>query len=167
MRRTSLAGNECPTAATLDQVGDWWSMLILRDAFDGFRRFDQFQRNLGVAPNMLARRLKTLVAAGLLDRRPYQERPTRHEYVLTGRGREFLPVLVAFTVWGNGPLPARERAVVLVDDTTGRELDPVLVDRATGEPIEPDRVRFAAGPAASESLRARMAGVPARRAAEN
>jgi len=157
-----MAGAECPTAASLDLVGDWWSMLILRDAFDGYRRFDEFQRNLGVAPNMLTRRLRALVDAGVLARRPYQERPVRHEYVLTPRGVAFLPVLVALNMWGNAELAAAERSVVLVDDTTGRVLDPVLTDRATGEEIEPGRVRFAAGPAASDSLRARMSGVPDR-----
>lgn len=159
MQRTSFAGSECPTAASLDQVGDWWSMLILRDAFDGYRRFDEFQRSLGIAPNMLTRRLKSLVEAGVLDRRPYQDRPVRYEYVLTDRGREFLPVLLALNSWGNAPLPKKARSVVPVDAETGRQLDPVLVDRRTGQPIDLAKVRFAAGTGASEGMRERLAGV--------
>jgi DNA-binding HxlR family transcriptional regulator len=159
MQRTSLAGSECPLAASLDQVGDWWSMLILRDAFDGYRRFDEFQRSLGIAPNMLTRRLKSLVAAGVLNRQPYQDRPVRYEYVLTERGREFLPVLLALNSWGNAQLPRKARSVVPVDAETGRQLDPVLIDRRTGQPIDISQVRFAAGTGASERMRERLAGV--------
>jgi DNA-binding HxlR family transcriptional regulator len=165
MQRTSFSGAECPMAASLDQVGDWWSMLILRDAFDGYSRFDEFERSLGIAPNMLTRRLKALVAAGVLSRRPYQERPVRYEYVLTERGEQFLPVLLALNTWGNEPRAPGERSVIVVDSESGREVDPVLVDRKTGEPIEASAVRFAAGPGASAGLRGRFAGVPGRVAA--
>ncbi|GII58716.1 transcriptional regulator [Planotetraspora thailandica] len=162
MQRTSFSGADCPMAASLDQVGDWWSMLILRDAFDGFSRFDQFERSLGIVPNMLTRRLKALVAVGVLERRPYQERPVRYEYVLTPRGEQFLPVLLALNSWGNAAKDPGERTVVVVDAETGREIDPVLVDRTTGEPIDPSRVRFAAGPGAGERMRHRFAGVAER-----
>jgi DNA-binding HxlR family transcriptional regulator len=167
MQRTSLSGAECPMAASLDQVGDWWSMLILRDAFDGYSRFDEFERSLGIAPNMLTRRLKSLVAAGVLERQPYQERPVRYAYVLTPRGRQFLPVLLALNAWGSAVMDPDERTVVVVEAETGRALDPVLVDRATGEPIDLAKVRFAAGPGASEGMRGRLAGVAGRLAALN
>jgi len=101
MRRTSFGNMQCPIARSLERVGEWWSILILRDAFHGLRRFDEFQENLGIAPNMLARRLKALVEAGLLERRPYNDRPPRNEYLLTQAGRNFRPVLWALLAWGN------------------------------------------------------------------
>ncbi len=79
----------CPIARSLEHVGEWWSILILRDAFRGVTRFEGFRDSLGIAPNILTRRLKALVAAGLLERRRYCERPPRDEYVLTERGRDF------------------------------------------------------------------------------
>jgi len=101
MRRTSFGNMQCPIARSLERVGEWWSILILRDAFHGLRRFDEFQENLGIAPNMLARRLKALVEAGLLERRRYNDRPPRNEYLLTQAGRDFRPVLWALLAWGN------------------------------------------------------------------
>ena len=100
MRRKTFGNMQCPIARSLERVGEWWSILILRDAFHGLSRFDEFQENLGIAPNMLARRLKSLVEAGLLERRRYSERPPRHEYVLTQAGRDFRPVLWALLAWG-------------------------------------------------------------------
>ncbi len=87
----------CPIARSLERVGEWWSMLIMRDALHGMRRFDEFQKSLGIAPNMLTRRLSALVETGLLERRRYSEHPPRDEYVPTARGRDFLPVL--FPCW--------------------------------------------------------------------
>lgn len=107
MRRKSFAEDRCPVARTLDRVGDPWSMLILRDAGFGSTRFDQFQENLGIAPNMLTRRLETLVEAGLLERRLYSEKPPRHEYVLTAKGHDFQPVLVALKAFGERHYPKR------------------------------------------------------------
>src|SRR6516225_3571437 len=92
---------ECPVGRALERVGEWWSILILRDAFQGSTRFDQFQKNLDIAPNMLTRRLNALVEGGLLERRRYSERPPRDEYVLTARGRDFRPVLLSLLAWGN------------------------------------------------------------------
>src|ERR1700757_3563644 len=93
--------SQCPIARGLERVGEWWSILILREAFLGATRFDQFQKNLGIAPNMLTRRLNTLVESELFERRPYSERPLRYEYVLTPRGRDFRQVLWALLAWGN------------------------------------------------------------------
>src|SRR5215472_2171226 len=110
MRRKSFGNMQCPIARSLERVGEWWSILILRDAFHGLTRFDEFQENLGIAPNMLARRLKSLVEAGLLERRRYSERPPRDEYVLTQAGRDFRPVLWALLAWGNRHFAPEERA---------------------------------------------------------
>src|SRR6202158_4480042 len=101
MQRKSFGRMVCPIARSLEYVGEWWSILILRDALHGLRRFDEFQRSLDIAPNMLARRLKALVEAGLLERRRYSEHPPRDEYLPTARGRDFRPVLIALLAWGN------------------------------------------------------------------
>ena len=101
MQRKSFASMPCPVARSLERVGEWWSILILRDALHGLTRFDQFQKSLGIAPNMLTRRLNALVEAGLLQRRRYSEHPPRDEYVLTARGRDFRPVIVALLAFGN------------------------------------------------------------------
>ena len=111
MQRKSFAEMTCPIARSLEHVGEWWSMLILRDAFGGTTRFDDFQQSLGIAPNMLARRLTALVEAGLLERRRYSERPPRDEYVLTERGRDFKPVLIALVTFGKKHFAAPGRAV--------------------------------------------------------
>lgn len=134
MRRKSLADAPCPIARGLDEVGEWWSILILRDAFRGLTRFDEFQRSIGIATNMLTRRLQTLVDAGLLERRPYQERPVRYEYRLTDKGRDFLPVVVTLAEWGRRwVLP--EGAFRFVSTETGHTVEPALIDRNTGAPI--------------------------------
>jgi DNA-binding HxlR family transcriptional regulator len=163
MRRVSFAGSECPVAQGADAVGDVWSLLILRDVADGFRRFDELQTDLGIAPNMLTRRLTALLDAGLLERRRYSDRPPRDEYVLTDRGRAFRPVVLAlFAAATAGSAPA-DRHMVLVDRATGAEVEPVLVDRATGRPVDELDLMFVPGPAASPPMRARLAEV-ARRA---
>src|SRR5262245_39078479 len=91
----------CPIARSLDHVGDWWHMLIIRDALHGLTRFEQFQKSLRIAPNILTRRLAALVEAGILERRRYNDRPPRNEYVLTQKGLDFRPVLLALLAWGN------------------------------------------------------------------
>jgi DNA-binding HxlR family transcriptional regulator len=132
MQRTSFGDMPCPIARSLEHVGEWWSILILREAFNGRTRFDEFRD----APNMLTRRLKALVAAGLLERRRYCERPPRDEYVLTERGRDFRPVLLSLMTWGNRHFAPEGPRVQIVNAETGEPADPVLVDRATGLPID-------------------------------
>src|ERR1700760_5123925 len=95
MQRKSFSPMQCPIARGLEHVGEWWSILILRDAFRGLTRFDAFSESLGIAPNMLTRRLNALVEAGLLERRRYNEHPPREEYRLTACGHDFRPVLLA------------------------------------------------------------------------
>lgn len=104
---------------------------------------------------MLTSRLESLVARGILERRPYQDRPVRYEYVLTGLGRSLRPVLVALAAWCNAQLDPGERAMILVDGRTGREVEPVVVDAATGEPVGGPEFVFAAGPAAGPVMRRR------------
>jgi len=133
MQRTSFKESRCPIARSLERVGEWWSILILRDAFRGLTRFDQFQKSLDIAPNMLTRRLNALVESGLLERRRYNEHPPRDEYVLTERGRDFRPVLWALLAWGNRHFAPEGPSVIVVDTETGEPADPVLVDRRTGK----------------------------------
>jgi DNA-binding HxlR family transcriptional regulator len=159
MQRKSFGRMVCPIARSLERVGEWWSILILRDALHGLTRFDEFQKSLGIAPNMLARRLNALVEAGLLQRSRYSERPPRYEYVLTARGRDFRPIIVALLAWGNRHFAPEGPSVLLVDTRTGAAVDPILVDRATGRPIEEPEYAFAPGPAAGERTRRRYASV--------
>jgi DNA-binding HxlR family transcriptional regulator len=155
MRRKNFGDMQCPIARSLERVGEWWSMLILRDASLGLTRFDEFQESLGIAPNILTRRLKSLVETGLLERRRYSERPPRYEYVLTRAGRDFRPVLWAFVAWGNKHFAPEGASVVVVDSKTGAQADPVLVDRISGRPLAPPDFCSAPGPAADARTRRR------------
>jgi DNA-binding HxlR family transcriptional regulator len=163
MKRTSFADAECPIALGLESVGEWWTILILRDVFDGFSRFDELQRNLGISPSMLARRLKAMVDAGLLTKRRYSEHPPRDEYVLTEAGTAFRPVILALYAWSERHVTGDARKLLLVDRATGQEVDPVLVDRVTGRPLEDLDVAFTAGDQAGEGMRRRYAEAGATR----
>jgi DNA-binding HxlR family transcriptional regulator len=136
MQRKSFSDMQCPIARGLEHVGEWWSILILRDAFRGLTRFDEFSDSLGIAPNMLTRRLSALVEAGLMQRRRYNERPPRDEYVLTQRGKDFRPVMLAMLAFGNKHFPPDDRTVQIVNSATGQPVDPVLVDPATGKRVD-------------------------------
>src|SRR5215467_8213995 len=157
MQRKSFGRMVCPIARSLERVGEWWSILILRDALHGLTRFDQFQKSLGIAPNMLARRLNALVDAGLLQRRRYSEKPPRDEYVLTARGRDFRPVLLALLSWGNRHFAPEGASVLLVDAKSGAAVDPMLVDPVTGRAVDTPDYALIAGPAAGERTRRRYA----------
>lgn len=163
MQRKTFGNMQCPIARGLDRVGEWWSILILRDAFHGLTRFDEFQKSLDIAPNMLTRRLNSLVEAGLLERRQYSEKPPRFEYVLTPRGRDFRPVLVAMLAWGNRQFAEEGVAVNVVDASSGQVAEPVVVDRHTGRELTEQDFTFAPGPAANDRTRRRMALVQERR----
>jgi DNA-binding HxlR family transcriptional regulator len=149
----------------IERVGEWWSILILRDVFHGLTRFDQFQESLGIAPNMLARRLKALVEAGLLERRRYHERPPRDEYVLTQAGHDFRPVLWALLAWGYRHFAPEGPSVIIIEAKTGAEADPVLVDRKTGRPLVEPFFCSAAGPAADARTRRRHSPIAAQQSA--
>ncbi|TKK91092.1 helix-turn-helix transcriptional regulator [Herbidospora galbida] len=145
----------------------WWSRpssvtwapaaKAIEAAVDGYTRFDDFQANIGLSSSMLTSRLKTLVDRGILARRPYQDRPVRHEYVLTDLGRSLRPVLVAMAAWRNSQLAPDDRAMILLDRRTGLEADPVVVDATTGARADGDDHVFAAGPAAGPIMRRRYA----------
>ena len=157
MQRKSFERMACPIARSLERVGEWWSMLIMRDALHGLTRFDEFQQSLGIAPNMLTRRLASLVKSGLLERRLYNQRPPRYEYVLTERGRDFRPVILALMAWGNRHFTPEGKALVLIDAKTGKPADPVLTDRISGRPMTDKDFVLRPGPAARARIRERYA----------
>src|SRR6516165_9161420 len=159
MQRKSFDKMPCPIARSLERVGEWWSMLIMRDALHGFTRFDEFRKSLGIAPNMLTRRLNALVEAGLLERRRYSEHPPRDEYVPTARGRDFRPVLIALMAWGNRHFAPEGASVQLIDTKSGAAVDPIMVDSATGRPIKDPDYRLAPSPAAPDRTRRCYAAV--------
>jgi DNA-binding HxlR family transcriptional regulator len=130
-----LSSGTCAISRGLAFVGDTWSVLILRDASRGMSQFDQFRTSLGIAPNILSRRLKALTEAGVLEKRRYSERPPRDEYVLTQAGRDFIPIMAAIAEWGrtyNGGGPAMSH---LVNNETGEPIKAVVVDQCTGKPL--------------------------------
>ncbi|WP_413739448.1 winged helix-turn-helix transcriptional regulator [Sodalis sp. RH14] len=157
MTKTDFSAMPCPIARSLGRVGEWWSMLILRDAFYGLTRFYEFEASLKIAPNMLTRRLTELVENGLLERRQYSDKPPRHEYHLTEAGRDFRPVLWALLAWGNAHFAPEGIATQLVNRETNVPAQPILVDAVTGEKMTDAAYRVGPGPVASEQMRYRMA----------
>lgn len=156
MRRTSFSHWPCSIARTVDLLGDAWTPLVLREAFYGVRRFDAFQRELGISRNTLADRLRRLVEAGLLDTRRYEDEPPRHEYVLTEKGRDFFPVLAALTRWGDRWLAGEEGApVVLRHDRCGHDTEAEVVCAACREPLRADDTAMRMGPGFPDRLRER------------
>jgi DNA-binding HxlR family transcriptional regulator len=136
-----LSSGTCPISRALALVGDTWSALILRDASRGMTQFDQFRTSLGIAPNILSRRLKALTEAGVLEKRRYSERPPRDEYILTPAGVDFLPILAAMGEWGRRHNGAGELSQ-LVNPATGARVVPVVVDGSTGEPLSAANMRL-------------------------
>ncbi len=138
MRRTSYEQMNCSIASALDVVGEPWTLLIVRDAFYGVRRFDDFQENLGIARNMLTARLKKLVEAGIFRKSAYRQRPLRHEYRLTEKGAALFTVIVGLKQWGDrfGTAARDGKPMDLVDRADSRPLDPVLIDADSGRRLE-------------------------------
>jgi DNA-binding HxlR family transcriptional regulator len=132
----------CPVARSLSVIGDRWSILVLRDAFLGVRRFEQFQTSLRCSPHALSTRLAKLVRHGVLERRPYQRRPVRYEYRLTEKGRDLYPVITGLLGWGDRWMATDgERPLYLVHGDCGHETTPTLTCSACGDALDPRRVR--------------------------
>jgi DNA-binding HxlR family transcriptional regulator len=152
VRRTRFDNQACPIARATDLIGDWWTPLVLREAFYGRRRFDEFQTALDVPRAVLTARLKRLVDEGMMERVGYQESPPRYEYRLTEKGRAFWDVLAAMFQWGSewmwpdGEAPQ----VVFKDRETGRVVRPVVVDAETGERVDVRTIRLGRNPAAGD-----------------
>src|SRR5882762_4752761 len=146
VKRTSFSAMSCSIAQALEVVGEWWTLLILRDAFLGVTRFDEWQRRLGIARNVLSARLDTMVEQGILERRQYQEHPPRDEYVLTQKGGDLAPVLDALRVWGDRYAAPDGPPVLLVHDDCGSSIRPVAHCSACGERLTRGHVHLEAGP---------------------
>ncbi|UZE21997.1 helix-turn-helix transcriptional regulator [Pseudomonas sp. B21-056] len=141
MNDESLCESSCPIERSLRSVGDQWSILILRDAHRGIRRFDEFRKSLGIAPTILTKRLAALTEAGLLEKHRYCERPPRDEYVLTEAGVDFLPVLFMIGAWGRKHRAGGE-VVRFFDAQAGTEIQAVAIDEVTGSPIGSREIRI-------------------------
>jgi DNA-binding HxlR family transcriptional regulator len=138
VKRTSLEGDSCPVARSLDAIGDWWSLLIVREAFLGLRRFSEFQRSLGLAKNILTVRLRALVDRGILATEPASDGSAYRDYVLTPKGRGLFPILVALRQWSEefDERPA-EIATMLVDRESGRPVRKLALCAEDGRPLAP------------------------------
>jgi len=156
MQRKSFAEMECNIARSVEEVGDGWSMMILRNALLGAKRFQDFEEQLDVPPTTLARRLQSLTARGFFVRREYAAHPPREEYELTAKGLDFLPVLLSLAAWGGRWLSPGGAPLELVHPETGAAIHPSLVDACTGKELLPGQVGVQPGPGASQKLRRAM-----------
>jgi DNA-binding HxlR family transcriptional regulator len=136
MERKSFSEMNCSVAQCLEVIGEWWSMLIVRDTFMGVTRFDDFQRRLGISRNILQQRLNRLVEYGVLERRAYSARPPRHDYVLTHKGRDLWPVLTAMRQWGDAHAAPDGPPLQLVHRHCGEVSQAMFVCSACGEPLD-------------------------------
>jgi DNA-binding HxlR family transcriptional regulator len=137
-QRKTMKDDPCPVARALDLMGDRWSMLVVRDAFDGIRRFSDFQRNLGVARNILSERLATLVEQGVLAVQPASDGTSYQEYVLTDKGESLFPVVLALRQWGEGNLFRQGEAhSVLLEKNTAKPVGAMLPHNRAGHPLKP------------------------------
>jgi DNA-binding HxlR family transcriptional regulator len=151
-KRKSMKGDSCPVARSLDIVGDRWALLIIRDAFDGVCRFGEFQRSLGVARNILADRLKTLVEEGVLAIAPASDGTSYQEYILTPKGEGLFPVVIGLRQWGERHLFKRgERHSVLVKRASGKAVGPLEFRTRDGRSLEPGETRVKKVPIDTEA----------------
>lgn len=149
MRWDELSSARCSIARTVSVIGDRWTLLILRDCFLQVRRFDDFQARLGVTRHVLADRLKTLWAQGVLDKVPYQTRPVRYEYRLTEKGRALHPVLMSLVHWGDEYMTGDEgRPLLHTHLACGCDFDPVMTCSVCGEAVGARQVQVRPGPGA-------------------
>jgi len=151
MGKASFADMHCSVAQTLEIIGEWWTLLIVRDAFLGVRRFDDFVERLGISRNILTHRLNTLVEHGVLERRVYDSARDRHDYVLTDKGRALWPVLTALRQWGDEwVLGAGNEPLVLEHRGHGHHTTAVMTCDVCGEHLDARSVRALPGPGADE-----------------
>lgn len=150
MKRTSFDDMNCSLARSLDVVGEWWTLLILREALWGTSRFDEFQRRLGIARNILTTRLKGLEAHGLMHRLP------TGGYGLTDKGRALFPAIAALMQWGDDWVHANAGAPILfLDKATGKPIQRIGIRNELGHDLLPDQIDIRPGPGATAKTRAR------------
>ena len=155
MPRTDFTRMRCPVARAMAVLGERWAILVMREAFYGTTRFDGFERALGVAPNILAARLRALTAAGLLEKTPGPG--ARHEYRLTEQGRDLFPAYLALKRWADRWMTGPEGPPVLLEEAaTGRPVVSPPLLASDGRPLQPEDVRILPGPGAGRALQARF-----------
>jgi len=157
MSRKRFADMNCGVAQALEQVGDWWTLLIIRDAFLGTTRFADFEQQLGIAKNILSDRLQRLVGHGILVRQPDDESGRRHAYRLTEKGRDLWLVLTALRLWSDKWVFGPGHEPILVRDReTGAVVSGLRAVDAQGNPLDPRQLGVAPGPGASDEDRLRL-----------
>lgn len=152
VERKSFVDMACSVAQCLEVVGEWWSLLIVRDAFLGVTRFDAFRERLGISRNILNQRLGGLVDAGVLSKEAYSEHPPRYDYRLTAKGRDLWPVLTAMRQWGDRYAAPQGPPLQIRHKSCGNIVDAVMVCSSCGEPLHARNVRAEPGPGAAEPL---------------
>jgi len=153
MGRITTSTSGCSIQQTLDVIGDRWMLLIIRNLFRGARRFSELEEDLGIAKNLLTVRLNKLVSADIVERVPYQDRPVRHEYLLTQKGRDLSPSLVALMKWGDRWCNDGSAPTVLVHSDCGTPLMQVTHCPTCDDALDPGEIRSRPGPGAREALR--------------
>jgi DNA-binding HxlR family transcriptional regulator len=155
MYRKRFDEMNCSIARALDEVGEWWSLLIVRECTQGTTRFDEFQSELGIARNVLTSRLERLIKLDIMERYPLTERANTHGYRLTSKGTELYPVLVALMQWGDRWLaPKGKPPISLVDNKSGEPVELISVQGKEGQALTFQNVRFAPGPGATKTTHA-------------
>jgi DNA-binding HxlR family transcriptional regulator len=140
MKRTRFGDALCPVARTLDTIGDWWTMLIVRDAFNGIRRFSDFQQSLGLAKNILSTRLRMLVQNEILEKRPLPDASGRCEYHLTEKGRRLRLILTALRQWGEDNLFEEGEPMMVAHDSTNRPIARLQLLNQDGRTVDPTEI---------------------------
>jgi DNA-binding HxlR family transcriptional regulator len=166
MRRTSFASMSCSVARSLEQIGDWWTLLVIREAFYGTRRFKDFEAHLGIAPNILSGRLSKLVEHGIFVITETTPGGKALEYRLSDKGRDLFPIIVAIAQWGDkhasGP---KGPPIRIVERTTQEEIAPITLRSSRGQPLNPREVTVVEGPGATKADKKRFEEVRRQRLA--
>ncbi|HYU16539.1 MAG TPA: helix-turn-helix domain-containing protein [Candidatus Acidoferrum sp.] len=154
MLRSDYEGQVCSIASALELVGERWTLLVIREVFNGHRRFGEMQRSLGVARNVLATRLQRLVDEDILERRPYSERPERYEYFLTEKGLDLWPLMISLMHWGDKhmPFPAGKPMIVVHKGECGGEVNDRRVCTRCGKELDVREARAIEGPGMAQAL---------------
>ena len=159
MRRSPFENQTCSAAQALSEIGEWWTLLILREAFFGTQRFTDFQERLGIARNILTARLNKLVETGILTRQSAPGRGNPRLYRLTAKGRDTLPVFIALTQWGDRWINSGgNEPIRIVETATGQEIDRLRILARDGRPLEARDMRVIPGPGADSDIRRRFGG---------
>jgi len=157
MRNSEFPSQICSVARSLEIVGEWWTLLVVREAFFGTHRFSDFEANLSIAKNVLSDRLAKLVEAGVMERKPVVGRGNPQDYTLTPMGRDLFPAIIALMQWGDRWIYGAERAPVRVlDHEGGAEIARMKVTTPEGKPLQPKDVVVVPGPGADEAVRRRF-----------